>query len=142
MKRYVRTQDNKIIDLNSGEYIVNGQDLILHKKYETVGGLPSKPETNIQLSVAVITKHNEYIFVGTITKEADTIEELCDEFVAVRKSDNTAHLGKIENTYWFYEQTGWVGRVEDYKIIYGAIWTDKGLTYVAKLNSQGELELL
>ena len=38
MKRYVRTQDNKIIDLNSGEYIVNGQDLILHKKYETVGG--------------------------------------------------------------------------------------------------------
>ena len=26
--------------------------------------------------------------------------------------------------------------------IYGAIWTDKGLIYVAKMNEKGELELL
>ena len=26
--------------------------------------------------------------------------------------------------------------------IYGAIWTDKGLIYVAKMNKKGELELL
>ena len=26
--------------------------------------------------------------------------------------------------------------------IYGAIWTDKGLIYVAKMNDKGELELL
>ncbi len=28
------------------------------------------------------------------------------------------------------------------KTIYGAIWTEKGLTYVAKMNDEGELELL
>jgi hypothetical protein len=26
--------------------------------------------------------------------------------------------------------------------LYGAIWTDKGLIYVAKMNEKGELELL
>ena len=31
--------------------------------------------------------------------------------------------------------------LEDYDW-YGAIWTDKGLIYVAKMNSNGELELL
>ena len=29
-----------------------------------------------------------------------------------------------------------------YKEIYGAIWTDKGLIFVAKMNSEGVLELL
>ena len=28
------------------------------------------------------------------------------------------------------------------KAIYGAIWTDKGLIYAAKMNDKGELELL
>lgn len=28
------------------------------------------------------------------------------------------------------------------KEVYGAIWTDKGLIYVAKMNDKGELELL
>lgn len=28
------------------------------------------------------------------------------------------------------------------KEVYGAIWTDKGLIYVAKMNNKGELELL
>ena len=64
-----------------------------------------------------------------IIKQADTIEELCDEFV--------------------YEyQTGI--RVINKKIIampdivktYGAIWTDKGLIYVAKMNEKEEMELL
>ena len=27
-------------------------------------------------------------------------------------------------------------------VIYGAIWTSKGLIYVAKMNDKGELELL
>ena len=83
-----------------------------------------------------------FVHKDMILKQVDTIEELCDEFVGVRKSDNTAHLGKIKDKHWFYEQTGWVGRVENYKVIYGAIWTDKGLIYVAKMNEEGEMELL
>ena len=29
-----------------------------------------------------------------------------------------------------------------YDVLYGAIWTDKGLIYVAKMNEDDELELL
>lgn len=80
-----------------------------------------------------------------IIKQADTIEELCDEFVLdhslfgdsckclyhsfekakngiKKRSDNAHHLSNFN--------------------IYGAIWTELGLKYVAKMNDKGELELL
>ena len=66
-----------------------------------------------------------------IINQADTIEELCDVLVSIR--DN---WHDIWNDF------------EDCKVlcseseIYGAIWTDKGLIYVAKMNDKGELELL
>lgn len=69
-------------------------------------------------------------------KIGDTVEELCDEFVAV---DITLYGDKIkvyktvkdarEDKFFLYDR------------LYGAIWTDKGLIYVAKMNSQGEWEL-
>ena len=66
-------------------------------------------------------------------KIADTIEELCDEFVDIYEYEkpSTALLTDI----MFFES---------YKnhTVYGAIWTDKGLIYVAKMNDKGELELL
>ena len=40
------------------------------------------------------------------------------------------------------EDTNSLLNEEDDEIIYGAIWTDKGLIYVAKMNEEGELELL
>lgn len=78
------------------------------------------------------------IYKESIVKEADTIEDLCDEIV-------------YEN--YFYHQDkpalypdGWdikdVAKREPNAIIYGAIWTNKGLIYVAKMNEKGELELL
>ena len=64
-----------------------------------------------------------------IINEADTIEELCDEFV-------------FEETY----PSGLKRHIitEDVAVgtQFGAIWTDKGLIYVAKMNDNGELELL
>ena len=85
-------------------------------------------------------------FESEIIKVADTIEELCDEFVAVRKSDNAKRLGKID-CIWFKEQTGWIGRLEDYKSIYGAVWIEGPdgepiLKPIAKTNDEGELELI
>jgi hypothetical protein len=56
-----------------------------------------------------------------IIKQADTIEELCDVIVC-----NADYKGKAEDLYFN---------------IYGAIWTEKGLIYVAKMNDKGELEL-
>ena len=64
-----------------------------------------------------------------IVKQADTIEKLCDEFV-------------FEETY----PSGLKRHIitEDVAVgtQFGAIWTDKGLIYVAKMNDNGELELL
>ena len=68
-------------------------------------------------------------------KIADTIEELCDLFVMANKSTNKykiyACLINANADYMFHCEN-----------IYGAIWTDKGLIYVAKMNEEGELELL
>ena len=67
---------------------------------------------------------------------ADTIEELCDEFVVVTSLEKRHILSNIgeNNTKRFALQLG-----DD---VYGAIWTGKGLIYVAKMNDKGELELL
>lgn len=82
---------------------------------------------------------------------ADTIEELCDEFVLhygdtiqtnipipwatyERRSDNwQKHKEKLISE---------LKKTQRKAIVYGAIWTGKGLIYVAKINDKGALELL
>ena len=71
-----------------------------------------------------------------IIKKADTLEELCDEIVRVCQPNtkNEWHfvLGNKDSQFL----------IGNKHIDYGAIWTDKGLIYVAKMNDKGELELL
>lgn len=64
-------------------------------------------------------------------KQADTIEELCDEFVI----ENNGHC--ISDLYTIKRLL-----VKNKVLVFGAIWTDKGLIYVAKMNDKGELKLL
>lgn len=65
-------------------------------------------------------------------KQADTIEELCDKFVIF--NSNNFCVGIIDD----YETAKYKS---PYKAtVYGAIWTDKGLIYVAKMNDKGVLE--
>ena len=72
-----------------------------------------------------------------IIKQADTIEELCDEFV-------NSLYPKVYDT--LDELIDDINPNDLYKIricgIYGAIWTDKGLIYVAKMGEKGYLKLL
>ena len=68
---------------------------------------------------------------------ADTIEELCDEFVVVETGIGQ-HINYTKMEWLSHE--GVVGSPTCK--VYGAIWTDKGLIYVAKMNHKGELELL
>lgn len=69
--------------------------------------------------------------------EYDTIEELCDEFVVTgdliinRVYDSMQEIDKWKHLCSKMNIT-----------IYGAIWTDKGLIYAAKLNDRREWELL
>ena len=77
---------------------------------------------------------NEYVIVA----ESDRIEELCDEFIVfIEKEPN----GKL---LWFDSFEELKKQIIDNSelVIYGAIWTEKGLIYVAKMNEKGELELL
>ena len=75
-----------------------------------------------------------------ILKSADTIEELCDEFVVENKKDHL-HLVYTNNDKQAIKMV--IGNIpmEEW-FIYGAVWCDKGLIYVAKMNEKGELELL
>ena len=88
---------------------------------------------------------------SAIIKQADTIEELCDEFVIANWKEKIKPLlskKKENNTLWFVNNLMMIEGIyipdllKTKTEIYGAIWTDKGLIYVAKLNEKGELELL
>ena len=84
----------------------------------------------------VYKKDNQIILSKDIIKQSDTIEELCDEFVRVCQPNtkyewHTLLKDKNDRTLILNEH-----------IDYGAIWTSKGLIYVAKMNSKGELELI
>ena len=68
-----------------------------------------------------------------ILRKSQSIEELCDEFVVVNNTCfNTPQLlgTEIDKDYYKHEE------------VYGAIWINKGLIYVAKMNDKGELELI
>ena len=86
-------------------------------------------------SITAFRKLYPYI---KIVKSADTIEELCDEFVQyIPDMYNTPYLNEWRNI-----QSTLGNILANDGVVYGAIWTDKGLIYVAKMNDKGELELL
>ena len=72
-------------------------------------------------------------------READTIEELCDEFVIHRKETNYNFVWNKERNIGFYYFCSWPEKYD----VYGAVWVDgKGLIYVAKMDSDGKLVLI
>lgn len=76
--------------------------------------------------------------------EADTIEELINEVVAVlpngdRSCEYCNRLKPAKEALEILEEIYDVDRERDE--IYGAIWTDTGLIYAAKMNKNSEWEL-
>ena len=84
---------------------------------------------------------HEHIDNKDIIKRADTIEELCDELVIANCWFDSKpfvfpkhkSVNPLEEIWTHYDNE---------TVCYGAIWTDKGLIYVAKMNEKGELKLL
>ena len=70
---------------------------------------------------------------------AETIDELCDEFVIAYENSSRIVYGDLE---WAKVKAKASSKIGIKLIIYGAIWTEWGLKYIAKMNSKGELELL
>ena len=123
--KYIRTKDS-IID-----------SILLFNNYKYCGG---KQDYNNFIQESDLD----------IVKQSNTIEELCDEFVFedmdghylcdfCEQTDIDVGSKFDELKYWFNHS-----KEQQYKTrnCYGAIWTDKGLIYVAKMNYKGELELL
>lgn len=92
------------------KYIRTKDKILLFRDYEDIDSVL----TNIG-----------WIHKTEIVKQADTIEELCDELVHITNIGN-----HILGHFWSPDSSD---------IVYGAIWTDKGLKYVAKMNEKGEL---
>lgn len=81
------------------------------------------------------------ILIKDIIKQADTIEELCDELVIAYKDCYEKRTYLYSRTIQEFKEnrTNYKSKFFTY---YGAIWTNKGLIYVAKMNEKGELELI
>jgi hypothetical protein len=73
-----------------------------------------------------------------VIKVADTIEELCDEFVFEMGLENNI----CQLTFEQVRDNILNCELYSMSTLYGAIWTDKGLIYVAKMNEKGYLELV
>lgn len=75
-----------------------------------------------------------------ILRKSENLEELCDEFVLINNNVFTVPqiitYTNFQNTKTYREDYG------KFETIYGAIWTSKGLIYVAKMNEKGELVLI
>lgn len=78
----------------------------------------------------------EQVFTHDIVAESDNLIDLCDEFVVCYNGKTICQFARC---VWNYDEIKHLGNGNDF---YGAIWTDKGLIYVARLNEQGELELI
>ena len=130
--KYIRTKDG--IYLNGGEF-----------GYPHVGIIGKKQENDFG-----------FCFDKTdVIKQADTIEELCDEFVLIHTEyDNSKDIFEARSSGTWLQHRGdnyysfGLEQVRSGKMnikgstLYGAIWTEWGLKYVAKMNDKGELELL
>ena len=69
-----------------------------------------------------------------VIKQSENLEELCDGFVVVGNEHIVFQTATFDQVKLFFEN-------KNYEI-YGAIWTSKGLIYVARMNEEGELELI
>ena len=158
MQKYIRTEQgvfdiekevkkvlDSVIEEVNFSYQLNLESARNENEYRDLKEKLKKEIDGIKVKV----DFNEYFYVyveasftdrdndfGKIIKSSDFIEELCDEYVIIHKKQHT--------TFTYMSIVRKVQKETDEPIdaIYGAIWTDKGLIYVAKMNEKGELELL
>ena len=87
----------------------------------------------------VYCKNNQIVLSCNIIKQSESLFELIDEFVVIRDSTKINQLVRTDNVEYLKEMMK-----EDKRIIAvkGAIWTDFGLRYVARLTEDGGIELI
>ena len=98
---------------------------------------------NNELKIAVNEKQ--------VIKQSESLEELCDEFV-LHYGDTMQTSIPIPWATYERRDDNWqkhkekliseLKKAERKATVYGAIWTSKGLIYVANMDSDGKLELI
>ena len=142
--KYVRTKDGRIADIE--KFINEEKDTPYYKDFIfeeiTKDGVLNWTAVGTDKNTIEGQKGRRCRFGATLNskviKQADTIEELCDCYILV---GNNRHIPCNKLSYEYYQTLAMAYELEDF-VVYGAIWTDKGLIYVAKMNDKGELELL
>ena len=90
------------------------------------------------ISTSKTENTTDWVHEADVISKADTIEELCDEFIG--------YFEIFNRSYYFIYKNSYDELKRDVQTIqysaYGAIWTDKGLIYVAKMNDKGDFELI
>lgn len=137
--KYIRTKGGHIFEIVDYEQLdENTKKNIRQSRYIGLEDyLNEKIFVKIHKNMPNPISQYQSIKMFDILKQADTIEELCDAYVLVNSDKEIAptfFTSKIPLQHGYKIN-------EDY-VIFGAIWTDKGLIYVAKMNDKGELELL
>ena len=127
--KYIRTKDGKIFNL---------MDLIKWNKNQ---GLVENEISFWNSAYRYPEKHKQGL-KARILKQADTIEELCDEFVVFDKEQPNGKLLYYKGFENLKKEFIDFEKDKEKVVVCGAIWTDKGLIYVAKMNDKGELELI
>lgn len=114
---YIRTKDGRIAEVKENMAIKRCSENVLRLVYKD------------NRSICVLHGNDD------ITKEADTIEELCDGFVVMDKETK-----EVRNIVSFLAYAKlWATCKYN---IYGAVWCEWGLKYVAKLDDKGDFELI
>ena len=131
------------------------------KYIKTKDGIYDTYSTHIQLGKAKITNEIKYYYQSNaysipfkleVLSQADTVEKLCDEFDIIIPAGiyryGIYHMrfegyGDFIRTWKEYKEKHG-NNFNHFEMIgaYGAIWTGKGLIYVAKMNDKGELCLI
>lgn len=121
--KYIRTKNNliyEVVEEYNTTYLVK-----THENYR-----------NIKKAI----DGTRIVYKASCIKQADTIEELCDEFVVVVKNNPFIPSKNYIVDDYLTAYQGY--KTDNTNELYGAIWTKKGLIYVAKMNESGCLELL
>ena len=135
LKRYIRINPGIVVDLFNKDIssydIKSGEDydedfLEVYYYNENFGEFSEYDNKGGKSS-------NQYL-ISNIIKTSDNLLDLCDEIIRV--VEHTKEHNFITNGSW--EQKDLTDRIKkSTDKIYGAIWTSKGLLYVAELINEG-----
>lgn len=81
----------------------------------------------------------DVILKEQVISQSENLSGLIDEFVIIRADTKINQLVRTDNIEYLKEMIKEDKRIIEVK---GAVWTDKGLIFVAKMNDNEDLELI